>query len=101
MIPVNGLSVDVEDYFQTEAMSAVAPREGWGHFTCHVEANTNRLFELFERHQVKATFFFLGWVAERFPLLVRRAAELGHEVGCHSYWHRAVFRLTPEEFRHD
>jgi polysaccharide deacetylase family protein (PEP-CTERM system associated) len=101
MIPVNALSVDVEDYFQTEAMSAVAPRERWNAFDCHVEANTNALFELFEKYHVRATFFFLGWVAERFPALVQQASDLGHEVGCHSYWHRAVFRLTPAEFRED
>ena len=101
MTPVNALSIDVEDYFQTEAMSAVAPRERWNGFDCHVEANTNALFELFAKYNVRATFFFLGWVAERYPALVRQAADLGHEIGCHSYWHRAVFRLTPAEFRED
>jgi polysaccharide deacetylase family protein (PEP-CTERM system associated) len=98
---VNAISVDVEDYFQTEAMSEVAPRDRWEGFPRHVEANTDALFELFARYDVKATFFFLGWVAERFPALVRRASELGHEVGCHSFWHRAVFRLTPREFQED
>ena len=98
---VNALSVDVEDYFQTEAMSAVAPRERWPSFDSHVEANTNALFELFAEYNVKATFFFLGWIAERYPTLVRKARALGHEVGCHSYWHRPVFRLTQNEFRDD
>src|SRR5271166_1588587 len=66
----NAISVDVEDYFQTEAMSAVAPRTHWDSFPTHVEANTFALFELFARYRVHATFFFMGWVAERFPQLV-------------------------------
>jgi polysaccharide deacetylase family protein (PEP-CTERM system associated) len=97
----NALSVDVEDYFQTEAMTAVAPRDRWSSFPSHVEANTRALYELFAQYKVCATFFFVGWVAERFPGLVRQACELGHEVGCHSYWHRPVSALDPEEFRED
>src|SRR5271167_1519058 len=97
----NALSVDVEDYFQSEAMAAVAPRERWDNFTPHVEANTSALFELFARYDVPATFFFMGWIAERFPQWARRAHELGHEVGCHSYWHHPVFRMSAKEFRED
>jgi len=97
----NAISVDVEDYFQTEAMSTVAPRSRWDSFPPHVEANTFFLFELFARYDVHATFFFMGWVAERFPQLVRKAQELGHEIGCHSYWHHPVFRMSAEEFRED
>ncbi len=97
----NAISVDVEDYFQTEAMSAVAPRARWDTFPPHVEANTCALFELFARYDVHGTFFFMGWVAERFPQLARKAHELGHEVGCHSYWHHPVFRMSEEEFRED
>ncbi len=97
----NAISVDVEDYFQTEAMSAVASRNTWDSFPSRVEANTCALFELFARFEVKATFFFLGWVTERFPQLARKAHELGHEVGCHSYWHYPVFRMTAKEFWED
>ena len=97
----NAISVDVEDYFHTEAMSAVAPRATWDNFPSRVEANTRALFELFGRFEVRGTFFFLGLVAERFPQLVREAHRLGHEVGCHSYWHRPVFRLTSQEFWDD
>lgn len=97
----NTLSVDVEDYFQTEAMSAIAPRDSWCAFPSRVEANTRTLFELFAKYDARATFFFLGWTAERYPRLVREAQELGHEVACHSYWHRPVFRLSPAEFRED
>jgi polysaccharide deacetylase family protein (PEP-CTERM system associated) len=101
MTYANAISVDVEDYFQTEAMSAVAPRSQWDGFPAHVEANTSALLELFAQYEVRATFFFLGWVAERFRKLVRTTHELGHEVGCHSYWHHPVFRMSAEEFRED
>ena len=101
MTCANAISVDVEDYFQTEAMSGVAPRLRWGSFPTHVEANTNALLELFARHDVRGTFFFLGWVAEHFPALVRNTHALGHEVGCHSYWHYPVFRMSAEQFRED
>ncbi|MGC2108277.1 MAG: XrtA system polysaccharide deacetylase [Candidatus Korobacteraceae bacterium] len=97
----NAISVDVEDYFQTEAMSAVAPRSEWESFPARVEASTGALFDLFARFDVKGTFFFLGWVAEHFPHLVRQAHELGHEVGCHSYWHHPVFRLSSQDFWED
>jgi polysaccharide deacetylase family protein (PEP-CTERM system associated) len=97
----NAISVDVEDYFQTEAMSQASPRSQWERFPSRVVANTETLFELFATQNVRATFFFLGWVAERFPELVRTAAALGHEVGCHSNWHQPVFRLSPQQFRED
>lgn len=97
----NALTVDVEDYFHTEAMSKTAPREFWDSMESRVERNTWVLLELFERHEVRTTMFFLGWVAERFPQLVKAAVAAGHEPGCHSYWHRPVCRLSPAEFRED
>jgi polysaccharide deacetylase family protein (PEP-CTERM system associated) len=97
----NAISVDVEDYFQTEAVSSVASRSIWDSYPSRVAANTEALYDLFARFDVKGTFFFLGWVAERFPSLVRAAHELGHEVGCHSNWHKPVFRLRPQEYRAD
>ena len=97
----NAISVDVEDYFQTEAMSSVAPRKSWSSFPSRVESSTRALFDLFGKSDVKATFFFLGWVAQRFPSIVREARDLGHEVGCHSYWHHPVFRMTSKEFWED
>ncbi|MFQ5777809.1 MAG: XrtA system polysaccharide deacetylase, partial [Terriglobia bacterium] len=98
---LNALTVDVEDYFHTEAMSAAVRRQDWDRMPSRVQVNTHRVFELLARHNVRATFFFLGWVAERFPGLVVEAARLGHEIGCHSYWHRPVYRLSPAEFRQD
>jgi polysaccharide deacetylase family protein (PEP-CTERM system associated) len=98
---LNVMSIDVEDHFHTEMMGRVVPRSAWSDLPCRVERNTRRLFELLEKRQTRATFFFLGWVAERYPGLVREAAQLGHEVACHSYWHRLVYTISPEEFRED
>jgi polysaccharide deacetylase family protein (PEP-CTERM system associated) len=98
---LNALTIDVEDYFQTEAMARVAPRHTWDSLSLRVEDSTWRLLELFERCNVRCTMFFLGWVAERCPRLVAAAAAMGHEVGCHSYWHRPVYGLTRDEFRED
>jgi len=98
---LNGMSVDVEDYYQTEAMTSAAPRSEWDKMPSRVVTNTERLFELFAAHGECAAFFFLGWVAERYPSLVRKAKDLGHEIGCHSYWHRPIFTLSRKEFRED
>ncbi|MDR3764886.1 MAG: DUF3473 domain-containing protein [Acidobacteriota bacterium] len=98
---LNAFTIDVEDYFHTEAMSAAVPANKWAGMELRVERNTWKLLELLERRGVKATLFFLGWVAERCPQLVQAAAAAGHEVGCHSYSHRPVYRLTPQEFRED
>ena len=98
---LNALTIDVEDYFQTEAMASAAPCAAWGAIGLRVERSTWRLMELLDRHQVRATMFFLGWVAERCPQLVAAAAANGHEVACHSYWHRPVYRLTQDQFRED
>jgi succinoglycan biosynthesis protein ExoA len=98
---MNALTVDVEDYFHTEAMTAAVSREQWEHLPSRVQSNTYRLFELMAAHNVCGTFFFLGWVAQRFPGLVREAVELGHEIACHSYWHRPIYQLSANEFRAD
>lgn len=97
----NIISVDVEDYFHVEAFSDVVDRGQWDTYPCRVEANTRRLLDLFDECQVKATFFILGWVADRYPALVQQIAGRGHELACHSYWHRLIYKLTPEEFRAD
>jgi polysaccharide deacetylase family protein (PEP-CTERM system associated) len=97
----NIISVDVEDYFQAEAFSDVVPRESWDKYPSRVVANTQRLLELFATQNVQGTFFVLGWVAERFPALVREIAAAGHELACHSYWHRLIFKLDRNTFRED
>ena len=98
---VNAMSVDVEDYFQVSAFDRVVRRGTWGEFESRVCANTERLLGLFDETGVRATFFVLGWVAVRFPSLVRRIAESRHEIASHGYAHRLVYDLLPEEFRDD
>lgn len=97
----NVLSVDVEDYFQVEAFARMVNREQWDSYASRVEANTHRLLDLFDESGVKATCFILGWVADRHPKLVAEIVKRGHEPACHSYWHRLIYRLSPEEFRED
>jgi polysaccharide deacetylase family protein (PEP-CTERM system associated) len=97
----NIASVDVEDYFHVEAFAGVIDRAQWPEYTSRVEANTRRLLDLFDESHVHGTFFVLGWVAERFPGLVREIVARGHEPACHSYWHRLIYTLTPHEFRQD
>jgi polysaccharide deacetylase family protein (PEP-CTERM system associated) len=98
---VNALSVDVEDYFHVEAFRDVVDSARWDEYPLRVEASTRRLLHILERSDVRATFFVLGWVARRCPALVKDIAARGHEVGCHSFWHRLVYTLSPEEFRRD
>lgn len=95
------LTVDVEDYFQVEAFAACVSRDSWDQWPCRVVENTERVLDLFDRHHARGTFFFLGWVAARFPELVRRVHARGHELACHSYWHRTIYSLNPREFRKD
>jgi polysaccharide deacetylase family protein (PEP-CTERM system associated) len=97
----NVVSVDVEDYFHAEAFSDVVDRARWDSYASRVVPNTRRLLQLLATLNVRATFFVLGWVAERFPELVREIAAGGHELGCHSYWHRLIYQLDAAEFRED
>ena len=98
---VNALSVDVEDYFQVSAFESVCPPETWEARDLRVEHNTERMLGLLAEAGVRATFFVLGWVAERCPALVRRVHAAGHEVGSHGYGHRRVTGMDREGFRED
>jgi polysaccharide deacetylase family protein (PEP-CTERM system associated) len=98
---IDALSVDVEDYFQVEAFAQLVPRSQWPSFPSRVRQNTERVLRLLDRNRRRATFFILGWVAEREPSLVREIVQAGHEVACHSQLHRRVHTLTPAEFRED
>jgi polysaccharide deacetylase family protein (PEP-CTERM system associated) len=98
---VNGMSVDVEDYFQVSAFERIVGRDQWATLDSRVEANTRRLLDLFDETGVKATFFTLGWIAEHHPQLVREIAARGHEVASHGYHHQLVYMLTPRQFRED
>jgi polysaccharide deacetylase family protein (PEP-CTERM system associated) len=97
----NALSVDVEDWFQVGAFEKVIARDAWETLPRRVEANTDRVLGLFDQAGVKATFFTLGWVAERHPALIRRIAEAGHEIASHGWDHRRVFAMSEAEFRAD
>lgn len=96
---VNALTIDVEDYFQVSAFSSHIKRADWASQPSRVEANTDRLLALFADKGVLGTFFVLGWIAERFPDLVRRIARQGHEIASHGYSHELVYRQTAGEFR--
>jgi len=98
---LNIISVDVEEYFHPSEVGRFAPMDQWDSLPSRVEEPTRRMLELFARHDTRGTFFILGWVAERYPHLIREIADAGHEIGCHSYAHRLVYDLTPEEFRDD
>ena len=98
---VNAFTVDVEDYFQVSAFEKHIPRDQWDRWESRVEANTHRMLQLLDRHGVKATFFVLGWLGERYPQLVRDIHSCGHEIGSHGYWHRLIYRQSPAEFRAD
>jgi polysaccharide deacetylase family protein (PEP-CTERM system associated) len=98
---LNAFSVDVEDYFQVSGFEQEIRRDDWASFESRVVENTRRLLRLLSRHDVRATFFVLGWVAEHYPDLVAEIAAAKHELASHSYWHRLVYDLSVEQFRDD
>lgn len=95
------MSVDVEDWFQVQAFAGVIPRADWDALPRRVECNTERVLDAFERAGVRATFFTLGWVAERHPALVRRIAASGHELASHGFGHQLVSEIGEDAFRAD
>lgn len=97
----NAMTIDVEDYFHVSNFEHTVDRASWDARESRVEANTDRLLELFDGAGVRATFFVLAWVAERAPALVRRISAAGHEVASHGYAHRLVYDQTPDAFRAD
>jgi len=97
----NALTVDVEDYFQVNAFARVVNHHEWDRFQPRVVENTLKALDLFDEFPVKATFFVLGWVAERAPGLVTEIARRGHEVACHGYGHQLVYAIGPHRFRED
>jgi polysaccharide deacetylase family protein (PEP-CTERM system associated) len=97
----NAMTVDVEDYFQVSAFEPYINKQQWDSLPHRVDRNTHRILDVFETRSIKATFFTLGWVAERYPDLVRRIVNDGHELACHGYEHIRVTEQTPEQFRED
>lgn len=97
----NAMTVDVEDYFQVSAFERVIARDQWERVPHRVERNTDRILAIFADHNVKATFFTLGWIAERYPALIRRIVAQGHELASHGYSHIRATQQAPAEFRAD
>jgi len=98
---VNAMTIDVEDYFQVSGFDDLVKRDDWEHFESRVCRNTERLLQIFAEAATHATFFVLGWVAERFPALVRQIHDAGHELASHGYGHRLIYSTSPAEFRAD
>ena len=97
----NAMTIDVEDYFQVAAFDGHIRREHWDQLPCRVEANVDRILALFDEHGVKGTFFVLGWMAERYPQMLRRIVAGGHEVASHGYDHVRIVHQTPKVFREE
>ena len=98
---VNAMTIDVEDYFHVTVFDGVVPRSRWDWLETRVCANTEKLLAIFDETRIQGTFFVLGWVAERWPHLVRQIAERGHEIASHGFGHRLVYDQTPRQFRED
>ena len=99
--PAHFFTIDVEEHFHVSAFDGLIDRADWERLESRVERNVGVLLDLLARHDTLATFFTVGWVARKYPALVRRIADAGHEVASHSFWHRKVSGLTPAEFRSD
>ena len=97
----NVLTIDVEDYFQVSALAPYIPRNQWAQRECRVERNVDRILLMLDANQTKATFFTLGWIAKRYPHLVRRIVDDGHELASHGYGHQRVSDLTEATFSAD
>ena len=100
-MPTNVISVDLEDWFHILDLDSGYGPEEWSHLPSRVERNSERLLDLFDRHSVRATWFTLGWVADRFPGLLKRIVERGHEVASHGFHHQLVYEQTPVQFQND
>ncbi|MBV5339603.1 MAG: DUF3473 domain-containing protein [Deltaproteobacteria bacterium] len=98
---INALTIDVEDYFQVNAFAQRIKPEQWDGFPLRVEGNTLRILDLLDEFALRATFFVLGWVAERVPSLVKEIHRRGHEVACHGYGHQLIYNQSPQGFRND
>jgi polysaccharide deacetylase family protein (PEP-CTERM system associated) len=97
----NALTIDLEEYFHPSEVQPFVHREDWSKLPSRVEDQTRKLLDLLAARRTRVTFFILGWVAERHPRLLRAIVDAGHEIGCHSYAHELVYRMTPEQFRLD
>ena len=97
----NAMTVDLEEYFQVSNFQHLIPRARWASCASRVEEPTRRLLDVLDATGTQATFFALGWVADRHPALLREIADRGHEIACHGYEHELVYEIGPERFRAD
>jgi polysaccharide deacetylase family protein (PEP-CTERM system associated) len=97
----NALTVDVEDYFQVSALAPHVPRDQWDRLPCRVERNVHRLLDMFAEHDATATFFALGWIAQRYPGIIRRIVAEGHELASHGFDHLRASEQTPDQLKSD
>ncbi len=97
----NYLTIDVEEHFQVAAFDDIIKPKDWQNHESRVVKNTKTILDILEKHKIKATFFIVGWTAERHPDMVREIDKQGHDIGCHSYMHKKIYDLAPEEFRED
>src|SRR3954469_9766981 len=95
------LTVGLEEDFQVEAFSDVVQRHDWESYPSRVESSARTLLDLLDAAGATATFFVVGWLAQRHGALLREIADRGHEIACHSFWHRLIYELTPKEFEAD
>jgi polysaccharide deacetylase family protein (PEP-CTERM system associated) len=98
---LNALTIDVEDYYHVAAFASVIQRRDWDQYESRVERNVNHLMDIMDEYRTRATFFILGWVAERYPQLIRTIHKRGHEVASHGYAHQCIYTQTPEQFREE
>jgi polysaccharide deacetylase family protein (PEP-CTERM system associated) len=99
--PINAMTVDVEDYFQVSAFESRVNRTDWDNLPCRIEKNIDSILQLFDSAGIKATFFTLGWIAERYPDMVKRIVQQGHELASHGWQHVRVTEQKPKGFRED
>lgn len=101
LLITNYLTIDVEDYFHVSAFENISPPETWAGRECRVERNTDLILKILDQYNVQATFFILGWVAERYPQLTKKIATQGHEIACHGYLHQRLSLQGRETYRND
>lgn len=100
-VVTHAMTVDVEDYYHVAAFAKVIKPSEWNNWPSRVEENTERLLQLFDDHQIKITFFILGWVAEKYPQLVKKIRQQGHEIASHGFSHQLIYTQTPDIFREE
>jgi len=98
---LNALSIDLEDYFQVEAFASRINYNEWDNYPCRIKQNTKKILNILDDYQIKATFFCLGWIAKRYPSLIKNIAQRGHEVASHGYAHKPIYKQSPKEFKED